>query len=215
MADGVMPEPNTSRTSFLDGRSTAHLCIDMQRLFDETAWRTPWMRRVLPRIAAICEAHAERTIFTRFIPPESPESAPGAWRDYYIRWAEFTRARLAPDLLDLLPELSLFTPPALIVDKAVYSPWFDGTLHHLLQEREITTLVITGAETDVCVLAAVLGAIDRGYRIVVATDAVCGSSDETHDRVIGLYHQRFSQQVETAEVAEILDLWWAGSVHDC
>jgi nicotinamidase-related amidase len=32
--------------------------------------------------------------------------------------------------------------------------------------RDIDTLVIIGGETDECVLAAVLGAIDFGYRVV-------------------------------------------------
>ena len=43
-----------------------------------------------------------------------------------------------------------------------------------------------------------LGAIDRGYRVVVTTDAVCSSSDRTHDALMTLYHERFSEQIETA-----------------
>jgi hypothetical protein len=35
---------------------------------------------------------------------------------------------------------------------------------------------VGGVGTDVCVLAAVLGAVDRGYRVVVPTDALCSSS---------------------------------------
>jgi nicotinamidase-related amidase len=40
-------------------------------------------------------------------------------------------------------------------------------------------MVITGTETDVCVLATVLGAIDFGYWVVLAIDALCSSSDAT------------------------------------
>jgi nicotinamidase-related amidase len=43
-------------------------------------------------------------------------------------------------------------------------------LSHLCDSRA-DAIVITGAETDVCVLAAVLGAVDFGYRVVVAEDA--------------------------------------------
>ena len=54
---------------------------------------------------------------------------------------------------------------------------------------------------------ASLGAVDLGYRIVVVTDALCGSTDESHDSILDLYHRRYGQQVETAESAEVLDAW--------
>ena len=41
----------------------------------------------------------------------------------------------------------------------------------------VDTLVISGSETDVCVLSTVLGAVDRGYRVVIAIDALCSSSN--------------------------------------
>ena len=39
----------------------------------------------------------------------------------------------------------------------------------------------SGSETDVCVLATVLDAVDIGYRVIVVRDAICSSSDEGHD----------------------------------
>jgi nicotinamidase-related amidase len=68
---------------------------------------------------------------------------------------------------------------------------------------------VSGGETDVCVLATVLGAVDRGYRVVVATDALCSSSDETHDAMMTLYHNRYGQQVETVTTDIILENWRA------
>jgi len=71
----------------------------------------------------------------------------------------------------------------------------------------VDTVVITGAETDICVLATALGAIDRGYRVVLVTDAVCSSSDQTHDALMTFYNQRLSQQVETADTETVLSIW--------
>jgi nicotinamidase-related amidase len=110
-------------------------------------------------------------------------------------------------MIELVPELAELVPPAYIVDKRVYSPWMDSALNDLLLERGIDTLVVTGGETDVCVFATVLGAIDRGYRILIVTDAVCSSSDASHDASTDVYRSRHGQQVEIATAAQILDAW--------
>jgi len=98
-------------------------------------------------------------------------------------------------------------PPATVVDKHVYSPWTEGAMDRLLAGSGIDTLIISGGETDICVLATVLGAIDRGYRVVLVRDALCSASDETHDALMTLYLSRFSQQVEAASLDEILTRW--------
>src|SRR5205085_4896205 len=188
------------------GERTVHLCVDMQNLFaEDTPWNTPWMKRVLPVVTRIAERHPEQTVFTRFIPARHPDELPGSWRRFYRRWADLTLERIDPRLLELVPALRRLSPPATVVDKRVYSPFAEPALPQLLRERHVDALVITGAETDVCVLAAVIDAVDRGYRVVLAEDAICSSSDQTHDALMTLYQNRFSQQIETAETDAILE----------
>lgn len=65
----------------------AYLRIDMQNIFAQGGlWKTPWMERVLPAIEAIAARYRERTIFSRFIPPNHPEERLGRWRHYFRRW---------------------------------------------------------------------------------------------------------------------------------
>jgi nicotinamidase-related amidase len=185
-----------------------HLCVDMQRLFSaEGVWPTPWMDLVLPRVVALSERFPERTIFTRFIPPQRPQDMPGQWQAYYRHWPEATRERLDPRLLELMPSLAALVPPATVLDKPVYSAFAGRKLQALLRERDADALIVSGGETDVCVLATVLGAIDHGWRVVIATDAVCSQSDQGHDALLELFRTRYSQQVETAEVEAILLAW--------
>ena len=132
---------------------------------------------------------------------------PGAWQRHYERWSELTLSALDPVLIELVPSLARFVPPAAVVDKRVYSPFVERGLLQLLRKRHADALIITGAETDVCVLAAVLGAVDFGYRVVLVTDAICSSSNETHDAMLTLYQQRFAQQIETADTETILRHW--------
>ena len=180
----------------------------MQSLFaDDTDWHAPWLKRVLPAVESLVEGSLERTIFTRFLPPETPDHAPGAWRQYYERWSNMTRERLQPELLGLVPSLARFVPPGRVFDKTIYSPWLAGDLHHFLRSAGISTLIVSGGETDVCVLATVLGAIDLGYRVVLPADALFGSADATHDAMLEIYRNRFQMQLTVTNVQDLLDLW--------
>lgn len=188
--------------------TAAHLCVDMQRLFGAGSdWELAWMPRVLPQVVALCELAPARCIFTRFIPARRAGDGVGTWRRYYRRWASMTLEEIGVEMVGLVPELARFAPPGEVIDKPVYSPWLGSDLHRRLRARSCDTLVVSGGETDMCVLAAVLGAVDLGYRTILAQDAVCSSSDEDHDAMLELFGNRFSQHVEVAEAAEIIELW--------
>lgn len=196
---------NKGLTHGAPGDRWVHLCIDMQRLFDAgSPWAVDWIRPVLPQVCQLVEAAPRRTVFTRFMPPRSLDDAPGTWRRYYENWPQVLQDNIDGDMLRLLPELELFLPEARIHDKAVYSPWLDGSLHRMLQADRIDTLIMTGGETDVCLLAAVVGAVDLGYRVIVASDAVCSSSDDTHDAAMEIYAKRLGQQIEMADTPDII-----------
>jgi len=187
------------------GTGWTHLCIDMQRMFaDETPWYVPWMKEVTPQVEEVAKRHAQRTIFTRFIPPKDAADMTGMWRIYYEKWSEMTYDRLGPDMVDLLPALKTLTPPARIFNKMTYSPWIDGRLHGLLSKEGVETLVMSGGETEVCVLAAALGAIDLGYKVILLKDALCSGADNTHNAALEVLGDRFSVQVEVLQTEEFL-----------
>jgi nicotinamidase-related amidase len=104
-------------------------------------------------------------------------------------------------------ELQKFVPPASVIDRMVYSAFGGGRLHDFLIGHHVDTLVVSGGETDACVLSTVLSAIDLGYRIILVQDVLCSSSDESHDAILGLYCQRFDIQVGVAGLEQILGLW--------
>ena len=47
-----------------------------------------------------------------------------------------------------------------------------------------------------------MDAVDAGYRVVLADDALCSISDETRDPAA--FHTRFSRQIEVASPDDIL-----------
>lgn len=192
------------------GARAVHLCVDMQTLFAErTDWHVPWLERVLPSVTRLAEAHPERTVFTRFVQPKRAEDAAGAWRRYYAHWRHLTGERLDPRLIQLVPPLAALVPPATVIDKAHYSPFKETAFLRSLARLGADTMILSGGETDVCVLAAVMDAVDAGYRVILAEDALCSVSDESHDAMLRHFGSRFSQQIEVAPVEEILDGWRA------
>jgi nicotinamidase-related amidase len=149
MGDQLLPLPLTERT--------VHVCVDMQRIFSaEGPWPTPWMDRVLPVVAALANRHPERTVFTRFIPPERPDQMPGMWRRYCRRWRVATRERLDLRLLELMPPLAALARPRPLSTKPLFRLRRPRMIEHL-RRREADAPIISGSETDVRVLATVAG----------------------------------------------------------
>lgn len=197
-----------STSDVADIRDAVHLCIDMQNIFAPGGlWATPWMERVLPTIVSVVSRNPARTMFTRFIAPQDPEDRPGQWQSYFRRWHEATRRHLPPSALELVPSLNRFVPPAAVIDKRAYSAFSNPGLASLLVEKKIGTVVISGAETDVCVLSTVLSAVDLGLRVVIVEDALCSSSDVGHDALMTMYRTRFHGQVDLVTAEELAEFW--------
>jgi nicotinamidase-related amidase len=189
-------------------KGAVHLCLDMQNLIGpEGPWAAQWAERILPAVVSLVEHAPQRSIFTRFVPPADERSMPGGWRDFYRAWPGMTAREIDPDAIELMAPLKLFTPPATVIDKTRFSAFSNSTLEERLRAMEAQALIVSGAESDMCVLATVLAAVDLGYPVIVATDAICSSADPGHDAVLRLYRQRFSQQIRTLRVEEIREAW--------
>lgn len=189
-------------------RNAVHLCVDMQRIFARGGmWETPWMERVMPGIVATAELNPSRNVFTRFITPRSADERPGRWQQYFKRWERATRDRLAPEQLDLVEPLARLVPPGHVVDKPGYSAFAGTDLAARFHEKAVDTVIVTGAETDVCVLSTVLSAVELGFRTVVVEDALCSSSDQGHDALMTIYRTRFTEQIDLVQLSKLPDLW--------
>jgi nicotinamidase-related amidase len=188
------------------GERWVHLCVDLQVMFREkSAWAFTWPDKMLENVCTICEHNSEKTIFTRFLPVSHPGDGHGSWRRLYQRWDSITIERLGFENVELVPELKRFQYRSRIVDRATYSPWTSRILRIELQQRTTQAVVISGVEVDMCVLAAVLGAIDRGYRTILLTDAIHSSAPSSQEAVLSLLQTRFSEQLELTNTAAFVD----------
>jgi nicotinamidase-related amidase len=185
-----------------------HLCVDMQLMFAVgTKWSTPAIWDAVPAIKSICNRFAEKTIFTRFICPHDLGETRGQWTRFYAESSSMLCSAMDPAMLGLLPELVEFSPPAAIVDRPVFSAFASPELRRLLAAGTVDTLVISGIETDVCVLATTLSAVDLGYRVILVRDALTSSNAEGQQAAINALFPRFDQQIELIDSETLLGNW--------
>ena len=173
---------------------TLHIVIDMQRVFaEETVWHTPSIRDILPNVLDLCEAFKGRTLFAKFMLPETSAHAPGRWQTYYERWSMLTTSQLAA-----------LSQPETEVEKFTYSIFKAPGFTERLKADGIDRLIFSGVETDVCVLASVFDAVDAGFHIVVASDAVGSSEPVAHQAVLDHVLPRMPDQIDLATTAQII-----------
>jgi nicotinamidase-related amidase len=87
-------------------------------------------------------------------------------------------------------------PRELVVPKRAYGA-FDGTgLDERLRDLGVDEVVLAGQHTHICIRHTAYGALTRGYRILVARDAVCAfpgiDEDEALDYLHGVYGARLT-----------------------
>lgn len=184
------------------------LVIDIQRLFAQGSdWQVPDLPSILPPCAKLIAHRPQDTAFARFITAPTPDQAQGMWRGYYNHWRSVAQDRLEPGMLDVLPDLRALAPDAPVLDKPGYSAFSSPEFLPLLAAHGIKTLVLCGIETDVCVLSTVMEAVDRGLRVIVASDAVTSGSRDGHKAALDILRTRFDLQVQIATTAEIIAAW--------
>jgi nicotinamidase-related amidase len=146
-------------------------------------------------------------VFSRFVTATRPEAARGHWQIYYRHWNALTLAKLPPGFLDLIPELAAIARPGNVLEKFAHSCFDTPEFEKALDRLEAQTLIVTGCETDVCVLATVLDAVDRGLRVILIEDAVTSSSIEGHRAALDHIYPRYDQQIEVLDAEALLRAW--------
>ena len=199
-----MPESHALTNGVLDEQAL-HICIDLQRIFLEPG---PWYAEaglaLLPKIEQLVHARNLPSVFTRFITPSNASEATGSWQTYYEFWHQVTKAEAGEEWLALHPTLQKFAKSENTFDKTTYDAFASGSFRSSIERAKPSALIFSGIETDVCVLATVLTALDLGFRTIIAEDAVTSSDLDSHNACFEFLFPRYSQQIEIATVAEIL-----------
>jgi nicotinamidase-related amidase len=200
--------------------STALLVVDMQHGFvDEgAAMEVPPAREAVPRIRTLIDAFRAKhrpVIFTEFvysetaplligaIHPEHRRAAPGAPRGFGVPSSSCHEDDPSVVTVDALKPRA----DELVVRKRWYDAFAGTPLDGALRARGVDTLVVTGTMTDICVLATVVGAFNREYRVTVVEDAVTTLWPEIHRATLDIVGRAYGRISTTKEVADVVGAW--------
>ncbi|HVT54258.1 MAG TPA: isochorismatase family cysteine hydrolase [Dongiaceae bacterium] len=185
-----------------------HVVIDMQRLFaDHPDWAVKDLGRIRAEVLRLAEKKPGRTFWTRFVPAENTAAARGSWRRYYEQWPTATLEGGGRDYVDLIPEHRLLAGKAAVFDKPGFSAFTNYGFVVALRAAEIDTLILSGVETDICVWATALDAIDAGFFVILARDAMTSGSLEAHAATLDVIAPRYAPQLAVMDSATLDAAW--------
>lgn len=100
--------------------------------------------------------------------------------------------------LELMPEVYDAAHDLVVTGKKRYDCFLATDLDHVLRSRSIDTLLLTGVNTNSCVLATTIAASTRDYAPVVVRDCVDTMDPDLHEAALRVISQAFGW-VATAE----------------
>jgi nicotinamidase-related amidase len=204
----------------LEPGRTALVVVDMQRGFLDPgeAMEVPAAREIIPQISTLLDLFREKrlpVVFTEFtypervpilvgqLHPEHRRAAPGAPRGFGKPSSSCLEGEAN---VHVVPQLAPL-PGELVVTKHYYDG-FNGTpLDATLRVRGVTHLVLTGTMTDICVLATLIGGMNREYRMTVVEDATATLWPEIQHATLDIIRRAYARVLTTKQIAEEIGQW--------
>jgi nicotinamidase-related amidase len=199
---------------------TALVVVDMQRGFLDPgeAMEVPSARAIVPVIRALLAAFRARrlpVVFTEFtyspavpvlvgeLHPEHRPAPPGGPRGFGMPSSSCLEGDpSARTVEELAPR-----PDELVVRKRWYDGFAGTELDGALRSRGVTSLVVTGTMTDICVLSTVVGAFNREYRLSVVEDGVATLWPEIQRATLDIVARAFGRVVQSKEILDTISSW--------
>jgi len=199
---------------------TALVVVDMQRGFLDPgeAMEVPPAREIVPVIQSLLDLfRAKRLpiVFTEFVygesvpvligslHPEHRPAPPGAPRGFGLPASSCLEGTASAETVpDLAPR-----PGEIVVRKRGYDAFSGTLLDTALRARNVTSLVVTGTMTDICVLATVTAALHRQYRVTLVEDGVATLWPEIQRAALDIIGRAYGRVVTAKEVVDQISGW--------
>lgn len=182
--------------------NAAVIIVDMLNDFVYGSLKCDRAKRIIPNIRKLIDSSHERgipVVFSNDAHYPSDAEVVNKWGAHAMKGTKGAEV-----ISELEPEEADF-----VVEKRAYSGFFETGLDSLLRSlyggRGARTVVLCGLHTHMCVRHTAADAFFRGYKVIVAKDAVDAFTEEDH--VSGLKYLADAYNAELKTVAEIIS-WW-------
>lgn len=91
-----------------------------------------------------------------------------------------------------------------VLPKKRYGAFSGNDLAFLLRNLGVETLVLTGVETEICILATAYHAFNEDYRVVVASDGTAGLERDLADAALRIVEREVGWVATCAEIGAAL-----------
>jgi nicotinamidase-related amidase len=108
-----------------------------------------------------------------------------------------------PDWMEFIPELDR-QPGDVTIFKRQWGAFYGTDMDLQLRRRDLTTIVICGIATEIGVESTARDAFERGYQLVFASDAMTGTSAESHANSIERIFPRMGRVRTTDQIVAAL-----------
>lgn len=201
----------------LDGRTTAVVTIDMHRgHLDPSVATMPLSADAAARVTAankrLLDGARARSIPVVHVVTSYHDVREIASNPWWARVAgtDATRANVLNHQLtgspgvQVMPGLLAAETDVVVYHKKRYDCFVATELDHVLRSRDVDSLLLTGVNTNSCVLATTVAANARDYTAVVVEDCVDTMDRSLHDPALALIRQAFGWTATTDEILEAL-----------
>ncbi|MDR3554139.1 MAG: hydrolase [Syntrophobacteraceae bacterium] len=119
-------------------------------------------------------------------------AADGADRLFPAADQPMVRGALPPDWSELIPDLDR-QDSDLVILKRQWGAFYGTDLDLQLRRRKVATVVLCGISTELGVESTARDAFERGYELVLVSDAMTGLNAESHADAVGRIFPRIGR----------------------
>ncbi len=200
----------------IDLQNTALLIIDLQNDFVRKGapMEVEDARTSLPKVNSLIETARQKSIpiiYTKFLSGPSKtllwnwspqiEEFGACRRDLKRYYVDIDSERYCADVVDeIYPQANDY-----IVDKYGYSAFKNTNLKDILLSEGITSLIIVGTVTQICVADTVHDAFGLGFKVLVVSDGVTSFMADLQAAFLKNFEMKFAWVKDTKEILKMIE----------
>lgn len=167
----------------------ALIIIDMLNDFVTGPLKCDRAQRIIPNIRRLIDAFHKHNLPVIFANDSHLET------DFEMsRWG--AHALSGTEGAQVIPELAPLEKD-IIIEKHVYSSFFETPLDTILRSYKVDTVILTGLHSHLCVRHTAADAFFRGYKIIIPEDSVDAFNEENHESGIVYIKEYYAATITT------------------